>query len=62
MELEALEAIYADAFTMTSENPLEWRVHLEPSEGGAGDVNHGKKISWAIFMIHGWVVMLLALL
>lgn len=40
MELEALEAIYADAFSMTSEKPLEWRIHLEPTEGGAGEVNH----------------------
>lgn len=43
MELEALEAIYADAFSMTSEKPLEWRIHLEPTEGGAGEVNHGTR-------------------
>lgn len=42
MEVEALEAIYADAFTVMSEKPLEWRVHLQPTEGGMGEVNHGK--------------------
>ncbi|CAN0098869.1 unnamed protein product, partial [Laminaria digitata] len=40
MELEALEAIYAEAFSITSEKPLEWKVHLEPTEGGVGEVNH----------------------
>lgn len=42
MELEALEAIYAEAFSVTSEKPLEWKVHLEPTEGGVGEVNHGE--------------------
>ncbi|CAM9654179.1 unnamed protein product [Pylaiella littoralis] len=40
MELEALEAIYADLFTVVSEKPLEWKVHLEPTEGGEGETNH----------------------
>ncbi|CAM9937686.1 unnamed protein product [Ectocarpus sp. 12 AP-2014] len=40
MELEALEAIYADLFSIVSEKPLEWKVHLEPTEGGEGEVNH----------------------
>lgn len=40
MELEALEAIYAEAFSIISEKPLEWKVHLEPTEGGVGEVNH----------------------
>ncbi|CAM9570014.1 unnamed protein product, partial [Ectocarpus sp. 13 AM-2016] len=34
MELEALEAIYVDLFSIVSEKPLEWKVHLEPTEGG----------------------------
>ncbi len=46
MELEALEAIYADLFSVVSVRgegtPLEWKVHLEPTEGGEGEVNHGK--------------------
>lgn len=42
MEVEALEAIYADAFAVTSEAPLAWRIHLEPTEGAAGEVNHGE--------------------
>ncbi|CAN0183473.1 unnamed protein product [Hapterophycus canaliculatus] len=43
MELEALEAIYADLFSVTSEKPkLAWKVHLEPTEGGEGEVNHGE--------------------
>lgn len=41
MEVEALEAIYADAFEKTSESPLAWKIHLEPTEGGVGEVNHG---------------------
>lgn len=45
MELEALEAIYADLFSVVSQRgegaPLEWKVHLEPTEGGEGEVNHG---------------------
>eukprot|EP00752_Nemacystus_decipiens_P008210 g7342.t1 len=44
MELEALEAIYADLFTVVSQKgegaPLEWKVHLEPTEGGEGEINH----------------------
>lgn len=42
MEVEALEAIYAEAFTVIVEKPLEWKVHLQPTEGGAGEVNHGE--------------------
>lgn len=47
MELEALEAIYADLFAVVSQRgdgdgaPLAWKVHLEPTEGGEGEVNHG---------------------
>ncbi|CAM9649491.1 unnamed protein product [Ascophyllum nodosum] len=40
MEVEALEAIYAEAFSVTNEKPLEWKVHLEPTEGGFGETNH----------------------
>ena len=43
MEVEALEAIYAEAFTVTNDNPLEWKVHLEPTEGGSGEASHGEQ-------------------
>lgn len=51
MELEALEAIYAEAFSITSEKPLEWKVHLEPTEGGVGEVNHGEIYSWSLVFL-----------
>ena len=49
MEVEALEAIYAEAFSVTNEKPLEWKVHLEPTEGGFGETNHGERRSQGVF-------------
>ncbi|CAN0301559.1 unnamed protein product, partial [Discosporangium mesarthrocarpum] len=34
MEVEALEAIYMESFTKTSDIPLEWRLKLEPHPDG----------------------------
>lgn len=45
MEVEALEAIYAEAFSVTNGSPLEWKVHLEPTEGGSGEASHGEQSS-----------------
>mmetsp|Transcript_44878 Transcript_44878/g.65598 ORF Transcript_44878/g.65598 Transcript_44878/m.65598 type:complete len:296 (+) Transcript_44878:144-1031(+) len=40
MEVEALEAIYMEEYTKIADSPLEYKIFLEPIQGGGEDENH----------------------
>lgn len=40
--MEALQSIYPNEFELVTQNPLVYKVHLEPNPGAPASENHGE--------------------